>query len=347
MPDLSVITLFVLTLLSVAVVWLLILVLHRQAGGGQFGRLNESVESLKADMFSKQMEGLVALRNSFDEANKSINQRLAESNTSLDHRLKVFGEIESKLGQLEQQTHSIEQIGQNIQSLSELLKPPRVRGVLGEMLLENLLSTILPQSLFSMQYNLAPGCRVDAVVRLGDKLLPIDSKFPLESFRRLIADDKPDKSLKQFRQAFKKQIDAIHDKYLLPEQNTTEFAMMYIPSETIYYQLVSDKDQTLFEHALSQRVIPSSPGHLYAFLASIAAVHSEAVLGGDTARLNAAVNNLSESLSRLLRLHERMEGSSRSMGLSLSRVRDELSGMTNQLDRLRQPIESTDKNQST
>ena len=194
-----------------------------------------------------------------------------------------------------------------------------------------------------MQYTLAPGCRVDAVVRLGDKLLPIDSKFPLESYQRIIADDEPDKSLKQFGHALRKQIDAIHDKYLLPEENTTEFALMYIPSEAVYYQLVADKDQTLFDHALSQRVIPSSPGHLYAFLSSIAAVYSETTLAEDTARLNAAVNNLSESLSRLFKLYERMEGSSHSMGLSLSKVRDELGDMTNQIDRLRRPAKSKDE----
>ncbi|MBU8934624.1 MAG: DNA recombination protein RmuC [candidate division Zixibacteria bacterium] len=340
-------TLFILSLLLVGVVWLLVMSLRRQSQASIPGRLFESIESLKAELVAKQLEGLVALRQTLDETNRTINERLAQGNSSVDRRLEIIGEIEHKLGQLQQQTENIEQIGNNIQSLSDLLKPPKMRGVLGEMLLENLLASILPQKLFSMQYNLTSGCRVDAVVRLGNKLLPIDSKFPLESYQRLVTNHEPDIAQKQFRQALKKQIDSIHDKYLLPEQGTTEFAVMYIPSEAVYYQMVAGEDQELFDYALRVRVIPSSPGHLYAFLASLAAMQTGTELAGDTARLSAAVTSLSESLSRLTKLHDRIEGSSRSLSLSLSKARDELGDMTHQLDRLQRPAEREDESTST
>lgn len=339
MPDLSLLLIPVLILLLGAIVWLLIVTLRRQSDDRGRDRLHESIESLKADLISKQMEGLVALRQTLDETNRTINERLEQGSSSLDRRLAIVGEIERKLGQLQKQTETIEKIGNNIQSLSDLLKPPQMRGALGEMLLENLLSSILPQALFTMQYSLTSGSRVDAIVRLGEKMLPIDSKFPLESYQRLTTDEEPEKAKKQFRQVLKKQIDSIHDKYIRPEQGTTEFAVMYIPSEAVYYQIVAGEDQELFEYALKARIIPSSPGHLYAFLASLAAMQTEAGLAGDTTRLSAAVTSLNESLIRLVKYFDRIEGSSRSMTLSLSKAQDELNDMTINLDRLRRPVE--------
>ena len=191
----------ILVLLLVAVlavlVWLVML-LKTRTGADEMTRVDAALQTLKSELISTQMEGLVSLRESLDSANRLLNERLAEGTETLDRRLELFGEIEKKLTQLEIQARAIQEVGQNIQSLSELLKPPRLRGGLGELLLENLLSQILPNSLYTAQYRFPDGHRVDAVVKLGERLLPIDSKFPLETFQHVLSGEDADQAARNF-----------------------------------------------------------------------------------------------------------------------------------------------------
>ncbi len=323
----------IVAVLLIAAVVLLILMLKRQKPPASDDQLLRSIESIKAELISKQMEGLISLRESLDTTGKMVHDRLAEGSNSIDNRLKVFGEIEQKLGQLEQQTLSLEKIGQNIQSLSELLKPPKVRGILGEMLLENLLKDILPDNMFDTQYQFPDGSRVDVIIKMGKKILPIDSKFPLESYQRLVKEDNA-QNHKEFKNAFKKQIDSIKKKYHRPDLNTTDFVLLYIPSEAVYYQFIAGKDKDLFEYALNKKVIPSSPGHLYAFLVSMSAVYAEISLTSDPAKLTGIISNIVDSLKRLKQLHQRMEGSGRNINSCLSKVKEELDITTLNLDKL-------------
>ena len=320
---------------SLLLVWLLVS-LRRGWGRERDRQLDSSLEHLKVELINQQMEGLVSLRESLDSANRIVNERLAEGNTALDRRMAVFAEIENKLGQLATQAENIESIGKNIQSLSDLLKPPKVRGGLGEILLENLLAQILPSALYQTQYRYAGGQRVDAVIKVGEMLLPVDSKFPLESFQRYLADgDRA--SRRELDQAFRKHIDDISGKYIRPDEGTADIALMYIPSEAVYYQFVSRRDNEGLEYAMASKVIPSSPGHLYAFLASLSALYRQVGLTSDSRRLLHGLDNLTEALSRLERLHERLEGSLRSMTASLSKAREESKVMAFQLDRLQEP----------
>ena len=134
--DVLVIIALVLVLLALGVtVWLLLTTRRRQQSLPQEEIFARAMESLKTELLSQHLEGLTALRNSLDTAQKLLNDRLTENTTTLDRRLELFGEIEKKLGQLEVQAKNIAEIGRNIQSLSELLKPPKLRGNLGELLL--------------------------------------------------------------------------------------------------------------------------------------------------------------------------------------------------------------------
>jgi len=299
--------------------------------------IEASLNNLKAEILEKQMEGLVAMRSSLDSAQKLMNERLAEGSSALDRRMELFGEIQNKLGRLSDQTRNIEAIGNNIQSLSELLRPPKLRGALGEMLLENLLAQILPSSMYDRQYQLSGGQRVDAIVRLADRILPIDSKFPIEPFQRDQADESDDSEARDLTRVLKKFIDSIADKYIRPEEGTTDIALMYIPSEAVYYRFVSQEEDVGLKYALSRNVIPTSPGHLYAFLASLAAVYAQAGLAGSSRELVAALSSLNESLTKLGAIHSRMEGSTRSLTSSLSRAGDLVSGMSQRLHSLREP----------
>ncbi|MFC1936580.1 DNA recombination protein RmuC [Chloroflexota bacterium] len=181
-----------------------------------------------------------------------------------------FERLAGNLGELSQATTQMMEVGKTISSLEDLLKPPKLRGGMGETLLAELLAQILPGN-YELQYRFSSGNRVDAVIRLGDGLVPVDAKFPLESFRRMIDEQDEAESKKQrrdFVRAVKKHIDEISDKYILPDEGTYDFALMYIPAENIYYETIikDDEDGGLFPYASDRRVIPVSPNSFYAYL---------------------------------------------------------------------------------
>lgn len=324
-----------------AVVWML--VRQRSTAPSDTSQaLLTALEGLKAELASRQSQSFLTLRDSIDSANKVINERLAEGAGAIDRRLAVFAEVERKLAELSAQTRSLQTIGENIQSLSELLKPPKMRGQIGEQLLENLLGDILPAGLWERQYQLLQGGRVDAVVKLGDRLLPIDAKFPLESYQRLTASPDDPQVGRQFATAIRKHVDSIATKYIRPAENTTEFALMYVPSEAVYYHLISGADQASFDYALANRVVPSSPGHLYSFLLSLAAVYGElhvarVSLAEGGRQLLASLTELGDSLEKLTGHQQRMEGSIRALHSALERSRQEIAAMQASLARVKDP----------
>lgn len=177
---------------------------------------------------------------------------------------------------LEQQRGQVEKIQNDIEKLTGLFLVPHTRGSVGETLLENLLRNWLPGHAFSTQYSFQSGARVDAVVRLGDYLVPIDAKFPLESLRPLLEKSPNDKPLTgEVRRAVSSHIDSIAGKYIRPREGTLHFALMYIPSERIYYHLFVETEgqseqEELLHAALSKGVVPVSPSNLFLYLQTVA-----------------------------------------------------------------------------
>ena len=343
--DLATLTAILLALLLVAVLWVGWQLRGRE-GEERGAHLENAVELLKAELLTRQSESLMQMRDSIDNANKTLNDRLAEGTVSLDRRMAVLGEIENRLGQLARQTDNIETIGKNIQSLSDLLRPPKTRGTVGELLLDNLLGQILPATMHQSQYQFTDGARVDAVVKVADRLLPIDAKFPLEAFERLRDHPEEPAHRKAFVQAFRKQTDEIAGKYIRPGEKTTDFALMYVPAEAVYYQLIADENQEAFQYALSRRVIPSSPGHLYAFLASVVAMYGEvaglgAGLSTEHRRLKDGLKELAETADRLAAFHSKMDGSLRGLSGAFDRAKAELDRARSELEKLRAPWTET------
>ena len=140
-----------------------------------------------------------------------------------------FGHVENRLGQLQEATKRMVDIGKDISSLQSILKAPKMRGGLGELLLEDLLRQILPEENYSTQYRFNDGKIVDAVIHLCEGMIPIDAKFPLENFKKLL-ETSEEQEQKQHRKLFlsdvKKHIDHITSKYILPNEGTFEFARM-------------------------------------------------------------------------------------------------------------------------
>jgi DNA recombination protein RmuC len=156
--------------------------------------------------------------------------------------------------------------------LEQALRPPKARGGFGELLLENLLRDRLPPSAYEMQYTFDSGERVDAIVR-ADRTIPVDSKFPLDNYIRLVdaeTDDERQLAERQFGRDVKQHIDAIAAKYIRPDEGTYDFAFMYIPVEGVYYELACGKTGALLAYAHERRVFPVSPTTFTAYLQVIA-----------------------------------------------------------------------------
>ena len=186
-----------------------------------------------------------------------------------------LSEIQQKLGSLENAALQMQEISREVCSLKSILHAPKLRGNFGEYLLYNLLSDTLPPKNFATQFKFSDGSAVDAVIKLGKNLIPVDSKFPLESFERYLSatdSESKKKAKSEFSRSVKMRIEEISKKYIRPQENTFDFALMYIPSEGVYYEILTKdtkKGYELFDYAMKNRVIPVSPNTFYAYLMSI------------------------------------------------------------------------------
>lgn len=212
----------------------------------------------------------------------------------------TLGDVKKDLGKMEEVTREVLHKAKDISNLENLLRAPKFRGGIGELFLGDLLAQILPPTHFSLQYKFKSGEKVDAVIRIGNNLVPIDSKFPLENFKKYTsADESKDREdlRKKFVTDVKKHIGEIADKYILPDEDTFDFALMYIPAENVYYETIL-KDETfgeersIYSSALKKRVIPVSPNSFYAYLQVI-------VLGLKGLQIEKEAKTLFQSLARL------------------------------------------------
>ena len=204
--------------------------------------------------------------------NEIVDRRLADLDTKVDRRLehasKQTNAIHEKLGAVGQATELLAEQARGLGELQQILRPPKARGGFGELLLGQLLADRLPPTAYSLQYGFSGGERVDAVIKV-DRLVPIDSKFPLDNFERMVAADNDierQQHEKLFARDVKGHVDAIAGKYIRPEEGTYEFAFMYLPSEAIYYELACGKTGALLQYAHDKRVLPVSPTTLTAYL---------------------------------------------------------------------------------
>ncbi len=244
--------------------------------------LQRNNEALGTRM-QQQMDGLRSeMGRLTEQVNKDLNAHreiIAKTHETLGNRLegttKVVSEVHSKLGELHKTTARLEELSKDIASLQDILKPPKLRGGLGEFLLAELLKQVVPNH-FSLQYRFQNNEAVDAVITLGGRLVPIDAKFPVEDFKRYIeaADEESRRRARRdFIRNVKGKIDDIASKYIRPEEGTFEFALMYIPAENIYYETIirddSSGDEGMFGYSLRKKVIPVSPYTFYSYLQTI------------------------------------------------------------------------------
>lgn len=236
------------------------------------------------EALAKMQKEMAEFRHSFQDQvlglNRQITDQYSQNTRFLIDSHKGYSDsvekVQNRLGELQHATQTMVGIGKDIASLQDILRSPKLRGGLGEFLLEQLLAQILPEENFTLQYAFRDGSKVDAVIRMGDGLIPVDAKFPLENFRRYLEEkdeEKQQQSRKQFMSDVRKRVDEIASKYILPQEGTYDFALMYIPAENVYYEILIKGDsqkESLSEYAQKRHVIPVSPNSLYAYLGVIA-----------------------------------------------------------------------------
>jgi len=233
------------------------------------------------------------LNERFNQTSQLLQESSRVINANLGNTTLVFGNIKEQLGRLEETNRNIVEISRDISSLQELLKAPKFRGAIGEVMLENLLSQILPGEHFEMQYRFKGQDAVDAVIKVGNKLVPVDAKFSLDNFQKsLDAQDEQLRAsfLRKFIQDVKNRIDEVSSKYILPQENTYDFALMYIPAENVFYEVIIKED--IFSYGILKKVIPVSPNTFYAYLQVIC-------LGLKGLRVEENAKNILKSLSAL------------------------------------------------
>jgi DNA recombination protein RmuC len=209
----------------------------------------------------------------------TVTSQLAASQRSLGDGLtgatEVFGGLQSRLGRVTEMASRMELVALRVEELGKILTVPKLRGLMGERTLEAMLAQVLPKKFWSLQHRFPDGRMVDAVVRLGDTLLPIDAKFPLEAYRRLVeaADDATRQSARRdFERTVRMRVEEIATRYIRPDDGTTDMALMFIPAEGVYAELLTGGDGAhLLEAALERRVVPVSPATLFAYLSVVVA----------------------------------------------------------------------------
>lgn len=280
----------IIILLTTVVLILLWLVLQSQKKtvDPSIPLLQQEVQSLRGQLSDAMLKNqetvnqqLASITGQVNAQLGQVTQQLQKStgdlNTRLDNAAKVVSEVSKGLGGLSEATKKVFEVGKDIASLQEILRSPKLRGGLGELFLGDLLSQILPPAHFTLQHRFKSGEVVDAVIRLGHHLVPVDAKFPLENFKRVIevsSEEEQRAAKRKFIADVKKHVDAISGKYILPDEGTFDFALMYIPAENVYYELIirdeaMDTDKGLLNYAFSKRVIPVSPNSFYAYLQTI------------------------------------------------------------------------------
>lgn len=198
----------------------------------------------------------------FRELSQVSDQKLAGDLRTLHERMDRQAELWSKhLQDISRQFGTVSELGHQMRDFQEFLRSPKLRGNVGEQVLKDIIEQALPKSAYSFQYRFKDGQTVDAIVRTERGIIPIDAKFPLENFRALRkarTEAEQAAARKDFARDVKKHIDAISGKYLQPAEGTIEYAIMYVPSETVYYEIIRD-DADLNAYANERHVTMTSP----------------------------------------------------------------------------------------
>lgn len=250
-----------LAVLLLAVAIVVAATVLRRAGAAGRGMVGDQLAELRA-----RIDTLVA-------AQAEVPRAVA---TGAASQAEALGLVRERLAELAAAAQRLDAMGEAVGDLQRLLAVPKLRGALGEFWLEELLRDALPPEHYAMQHGFASGERVDAVIRLRDRLVPVDAKFPLDGWRRALELDGEEavRERRAFLRAVRARVDEIATKYIRPDEGTTDFAIMYVPAEGVFYDALlredAPRDEGVLDYARRRHVVVASPHTFWAYLSAVA-----------------------------------------------------------------------------
>jgi len=241
------------------------------------GRKEIAGQAAGISLLQQQLDALKAAQ---DRTSENLQKSLQAGQESVAQNLRssqqVLGQLNTQIGEMQGTNKQMLQLGTDVRRLQDILSSPKLRGQMGEWSLENLLANILPKDSYKLQYAFKDGKVVDALVQLADFSVPIDAKFPLPNFEKIVkaqTEEEKTKLRRQFLKDCTKHIDDIAADYIRPAEGTLDFAIMYIPAENVYYETIVKyigETQDILQYSLDKKVIPVSPNLLYVYLMTVA-----------------------------------------------------------------------------
>lgn len=282
-------------------------------------KISEIAEKTKPD--ETLMEWLKSQQRSSQETSKAINERL-------DRAARVISGVQKSIGEMSE-------IGRGMRDLQEFLRSPKLRGNIGEQVLKELLGQMLPKQSFNLQYSFKSGAKVDAAIKTGAGMIPVDAKFPMENFQKMMGAEKESEKKayeKEFVRDVKKHIDNISAKYILTEEGTIDYALMYLPSEAIYYEVVNNRQ--LFDYSGRKRVLPVSPMTFYAYLRAI-------LMSFEGQKIEAKARQILASIRAVQKDYNKVEDNLSVLGKHIQNAYNQMSNVLSGFTLLGQKLSST------
>ncbi len=327
-------------LLAVALVfnWLTYRKLNSKKNENEYGVLHQRLDSVTQLILNQLQQNRESTERSAVESSKNIQNFV------------------SGVTQLQESVKNVHESMKGVVSFQNIFKSPKLRGQWGETSLESVLGQYFPKELFSMQYYFKSGEAVDAILKLpNERLLPIDSKFNWENFEKMVnAENDINKEI--FRKAFvgdvKKKIDEIAGKYILPSEGTVDLALMYVPAESVFYEVVHNiKDVDIGSYARSKKIILVSPNTLYLTLSAIQYWFRDIQVTKQTheiikrlARINQDAEKLGDSFQRLGKHLSDAQGSYDDSEKRLDLMVDRVKRVTGDEETVSVPVVEVEKN---
>lgn len=280
---------------------------------------NEKLDRTIKDLNERLREQDKTLSEHLDRSNVTLRQQFAQSQESMRKSNvqinQIIKDITEKMTKLDDTNKQVVNFAEQLQSLENILKNPKQRGVLGEYFLETVLKNVLPPDAFKLQYKFKNGEIVDALVITKDGNIPIDAKFSLENYNRLVSAEtkaERDSLEKTFKEDLKRRIDETA-KYIRPEEGTLDFAFMFIPADGLYYDLLVQRvgvlqvnSVDLIEYAFSKRVLIVSPTTFFAYIQTVLQGLRALKIEESTKQIQAQVEKLQKHMIAYVELYDRV-----------------------------------------
>ncbi len=265
---------------------------------------------------------------------KDLRGNFYETSEALHKQMNSFT---SGTVKLQENLQQVQDTMKNISSFQEFFKSPKLRGKWGEASLEMILSEYYPKEFYQMEYSFSSGERVDAILKLPDgKLLPIDAKFSFENFTKMIENEGEEKEVfkKKFLQDIKIQIDSISEKYVLPQEGTLDFALMYVPAEAVFYEMLFNLKEDIGKYAWKKKVVIASPNTIYLTLGTITAWFRDTQISRKTKEIQEQLVKIQTDAVKLMNDFQKLGGHLKNASTSFDNCEKRFSFFTNKVKKL-------------